>query len=95
MLVKGNFKTIIELPKYVDINEWLAFNSKWMVERSRQAGLRTFSLPSAFEFFNYVNLFYGSITDFCTSQTCPTMSAGPGYGRQKDWFEERSDIPTL
>lgn len=28
MLVKGDFKTIIELPKYVDINEWLAFNSK-------------------------------------------------------------------
>lgn len=28
MLVKGNFKTIIELPKYVDVNEWLAFNSK-------------------------------------------------------------------
>lgn len=28
MLVKGNFKTITELPKYVDINEWLAFNSK-------------------------------------------------------------------
>lgn len=28
MLVKGNFKTITELPRYVDINEWLAFNSK-------------------------------------------------------------------
>ncbi|CEJ05394.1 Putative Maintenance-ploidy protein MOB1 (MPS1 binder 1) [Rhizopus microsporus] len=58
MLVKGDFKTIIELPKYVDINEWLAFNT--------------------FEFFNHLNLFYGSITDFCTPQSCPTMSAGPG-----------------
>lgn len=28
MLVRGNFKTIVELPKYVDLNEWLAFNSK-------------------------------------------------------------------
>jgi hypothetical protein len=28
MLVKGSFKTIVELPKYVDANEWLAFNSK-------------------------------------------------------------------
>ena len=28
MLVQGNFKTIVELPKYVDMNEWLAFNSK-------------------------------------------------------------------
>ena len=32
----------------------------------------------AFEFFNHINLFYGTITNFCTSQTCPTMSAGPG-----------------
>lgn len=29
MLVKGNFKTITELPKYIDINEWLAFNSEY------------------------------------------------------------------
>jgi hypothetical protein len=28
MLVQGNFKTIVELPKYVDVNEWLSFNSK-------------------------------------------------------------------
>ncbi|CAO3691022.1 hypothetical protein G6F70_001970 [Rhizopus microsporus] len=58
MLVQGNFKTIVELPKYVDMNEWLAFNT--------------------FEFFNHVNLFYGSITTFCTPQSCPTMSAGAG-----------------
>ncbi|KAI9014593.1 Mob1/phocein [Phycomyces nitens] len=58
MLVKGNFKTIIELPKYVDVNEWLAFNT--------------------FEFFNCLNLVYGSINDFCTAQSCPAMSGGPG-----------------
>ncbi|KAG0745869.1 hypothetical protein G6F57_003965 [Rhizopus arrhizus] len=58
MLVQGNFKTIVELPKYVDVNEWLSFNT--------------------FEFFNHLNLFYGSITTFCTPQACPTMSAGPG-----------------
>jgi hypothetical protein len=26
-LVKGNFKTIVMLPKYVDIMEWVAVNS--------------------------------------------------------------------
>lgn len=26
-LVKGNFKTIVMLPKYVDIMEWVAMNS--------------------------------------------------------------------
>ena len=28
-LVKGNFKTIVMLPKYVDIMEWVAVNSKF------------------------------------------------------------------
>ncbi|KAG6853924.1 hypothetical protein C0991_012414 [Blastosporella zonata] len=28
-LVKGNFKTIVMLPKYVDIMEWVAVNSAW------------------------------------------------------------------
>ncbi|CAG8447484.1 10992_t:CDS:2 [Ambispora leptoticha] len=57
-LVKGSFKTIVVLPKYVDEDEWLAVN--------------------VFEFFNYLNLFYGSVTDFCTTNNCPSMSAGPG-----------------
>ncbi|CAO3651326.1 unnamed protein product [Cunninghamella blakesleeana] len=68
MIVKGNFKTIIELPKYVDVNEWLAYNT--------------------FEFFQYLNLFYGSLTDFCTSQTCPTMSAGSGV--EYTWTDSQS-----
>ncbi|KAG9286598.1 hypothetical protein G9A89_005366 [Geosiphon pyriformis] len=56
--VKGSFKPIVMLPKYVDEDEWLAVN--------------------VFEFFTYLNLFYGSITDFCTSSSCPSMCAGPG-----------------
>ncbi|KAI8639857.1 Mob1/phocein [Parasitella parasitica] len=68
MLVRGNFKTIAELPKYVDINEWLAFNT--------------------FEFFNHINLFYGTITNFCTLQTCATMSAGPGV--EYTWTDSSS-----
>jgi len=28
-LVKGNFKTIVMLPKYCDVNEWVAINSKY------------------------------------------------------------------
>ncbi|CAO0794582.1 unnamed protein product [Mucor circinelloides] len=68
MLVKGNFKTITELPKYIDINEWLAFNT--------------------FEFFNHINMFYGSITDFCTPNMCPSMSAGPGV--EYTWVDASS-----
>jgi len=31
------------------------------------------------DFFNQINLLYGSITEFCTPQTCEVMSAGPKY----------------
>ncbi|KXN81748.1 CBK1 kinase activator protein MOB2 [Leucoagaricus sp. SymC.cos] len=55
-LVTGNFKTIVMLPKYVDIMEWVAVNM--------------------FDFYNNLNEFYGTITECCTPQACPTMSAG-------------------
>ena len=29
------------------------------------------------DFFNQINLLYGSITEFCTDASCPIMSAGP------------------
>lgn len=31
------------------------------------------------DFFNQINLLYGSITEFCTPETCPVMAAGPQY----------------
>lgn len=31
------------------------------------------------DFFNRINLIYGTISDFCTDETCPTMSGGPKY----------------
>ena len=31
------------------------------------------------DFFNRINLIYGTISDFCTPTSCPTMSGGPQY----------------
>eukprot|EP00039_Didymoeca_costata_P019099 m.336231 g.336231 ORF g.336231 m.336231 type:complete len:218 (+) comp17790_c0_seq1:204-857(+) len=31
------------------------------------------------DFFNRVNLIYGTVSDFCTEESCPTMSGGPQY----------------
>ncbi|CAF3365676.1 unnamed protein product [Rotaria socialis] len=31
------------------------------------------------DFFNRINLVYGIVSDFCTQETCPTMSGGPRY----------------
>ncbi|KAL7188015.1 hypothetical protein ACSBR1_037955 [Camellia fascicularis] len=33
----------------------------------------------AVDFFNQVNLLYGTLTEFCTPENCPTMTAGPKY----------------
>jgi MOB kinase activator 1 len=32
---------------------------------------------AAVDFFNQVNILYGTLLEFCTPATCPTMSAGP------------------
>ncbi|KAI5674280.1 hypothetical protein M9H77_14644 [Catharanthus roseus] len=31
------------------------------------------------DFFNQVNILYGTLTEFCTSSSCPKMTAGPKY----------------
>ncbi|XP_043811233.1 MOB kinase activator-like 1A isoform X1 [Manihot esculenta] len=31
------------------------------------------------DFFNQVNILYGTLTEFCTASNCPTMTAGPKY----------------
>lgn len=32
---------------------------------------------AAVDFFNQINMLYGTITEFCTESSCPVMSAGP------------------
>lgn len=31
------------------------------------------------DFFNRINLIYGTVCDYCTEKTCPTMSGGPKF----------------
>lgn len=38
-----------------------------------------FNSVSAVDFFNQINMLYGTITEFCTEESCPIMSAGPKY----------------
>ena len=81
-LVKGNFKTIVMLPKYVDIMEWVAVNSalhlpSWLLHDNFSFDLR-YSLK-VFDFYTNLNEFYGVIAECCTQQNCPAMSAGPTY----------------
>ena len=34
---------------------------------------------SAVDFFNQINMLYGTITEFCTAESCAVMSAGPKW----------------
>ncbi|KAH3758459.1 mob1/phocein family protein [Pelomyxa schiedti] len=43
------------------------------------------------DFFNQINLIYGSIADFCTKANCPIMSAGPNY--EYLWADEQLRKP--
>jgi len=43
------------------------------------------------DFFNQLNLLYGSITEFCTPTSCAVMSAGPKY--EYLWADEASKKP--
>mmetsp|Transcript_16897 Transcript_16897/g.43964 ORF Transcript_16897/g.43964 Transcript_16897/m.43964 type:complete len:214 (+) Transcript_16897:113-754(+) len=39
------------------------------------------------DFFNRINLIYGTVSDFCTKESCPTMSAGVQY--EYYWQDDR------
>lgn len=36
-----------------------------------------FKLIEAVDFFNQINMLYGTILEFCTDSECPVMNAGP------------------
>ena len=53
-LVKGNFKTIVMLPKYVDIMEWVAVNGVYPFITHASAALsRPLSLPVIHKFLTF------------------------------------------
>ncbi|KAG8901958.1 Maintenance of ploidy protein mob2 [Tulasnella sp. 403] len=81
-LVTGKFKSIVVLPKYVDVNEWVAINMQNALPFSpagEYSGLKKSDITRiVFEFYTNLNLFLGVLSECCTQASCPTMSAGPG-----------------
>ncbi|KAF7138597.1 hypothetical protein RHSIM_Rhsim07G0137800 [Rhododendron simsii] len=45
----------------------------------KETSKQLFVLVNSVDFFNQVNLLYGTLTEFCTPENCPTMTAGPKY----------------
>ncbi|XP_062510044.1 MOB kinase activator 1B [Corticium candelabrum] len=40
------------------------------------------------DFFNQINMLFGTLTDYCTQESCPIMSAGPKY--EYHWADGKS-----
>ncbi|KAJ0544884.1 putative MOB kinase activator family [Helianthus annuus] len=57
--------------------------SKWKFEGSRSPipgeDLNEWLAINAVDFFNQVNILYGTLTEFCTPSTCPIMTVGTKY----------------
>lgn len=82
-LGSGNLRLAVMLPEGEDLNEWVAVNSKSKhLFRSHDLlgiNLNVILFFLAVDFFNQINMLYGTITEFCTEESCPIMSAGPKY----------------
>jgi len=75
-----DLKEIVKLPDNEDIDDWIAVHGRryeWMNERLWEKIEYVGVL--VVDFFNRINLVYGIITDYCTRESCPTMSGGPRY----------------
>jgi len=80
-LGSGSLRKAVKLPEGEDLNEWLAVNGE-----RRQAAIhwskskaRLTPPPPVVDFYNQINLLYGSITEFCSPQSCPEMKATDEY----------------
>lgn len=76
-LGSGNLRLAVMLPEGEDLNEWVAVNSKTINHSFCISKIKYH--VSAVDFFNQINMLYGTITEFCTEDSCPIMSAGPKY----------------
>lgn len=48
------------------------------------------------DFFNRINLIYGTVSEYCNETTCPTMSGGPRYEylwADGDAFKKPTPLP--
>ena len=54
-------------------------NMQLAVELPAGEDLNEWLAVNTIEFYNEINVLYGILTEFCTAEVCPTMSAGPKY----------------
>lgn len=77
----GNLRLAVQLPEGEDTNEWLAVHGTSYLHRSQGIGYLNFN--TAVDFFNHLNMLYGTVTEFCTPQ-----EVRPRVQRSCDWFDD-------
>jgi len=75
----GSLKKVVKLPEGEDRDEWIAVNGKRHGMHVCESTNLSNNLIVVVDFYNQINLLYGSITEFCTPQTCPEMKATSEY----------------
>lgn len=76
-LGSGNLRLAVILPEGEDLSEWLAVNSQSdCLAVAATASIAETRGHAAVDFFNQINMLYGTITEFCSKEECPVMSAG-------------------
>jgi MOB kinase activator 1 len=83
----GSLRKIVKLPDGEDENEWLAVNSKEAYNTQISSAHKILVV----DFYNHINLLYGSITEFCSPQSCPEMKATDEYVKIVDIQEFASN----
>merc|ERR1711907_784447 len=54
-------------------------NLRLAVQLPEREDLNEWLAVNTVDFFNQINLLYGSVSEYCTDETCEVMSAGPKY----------------
>ncbi len=88
-LGSGSLRKAVKLPKDEDLNEWLAVNGGQL---SMNRCCRAADWHEVVDFYNQINLLYGSITEFCSPQSCPEMKATDEYVLLRALNEARIDF---
>jgi MOB kinase activator 1 len=76
--VKHKNKKRLELYEYAQATLG-AGNIREAVKKPDGEDLNEWLAVNTVDFFNEISLLYGIVTEYCTKEQCPVMSAGPKY----------------
>ena len=66
-------------PIKIYVYQFLIGNLRLAVQLPEGEDIDEWIAVNTVDFFNQINMLYGTITEFCTEERCPIMSAGPKY----------------